>query len=41
MRLRFNFYAGRVFALVPVVEGMISQLFVLFLIFCAVKYQSA
>lgn len=37
VRLTFHSCAGGVFALVPVVEGMVSWLFVLFLIFCAIK----
>lgn len=37
IRLMFHSYAGGVFALVPVLEGMVSWLFDLFLIFCAIK----
>lgn len=37
MRLMLHSYAGGVFALVPVAEGMVSWLFDLFLIFCAIK----
>lgn len=33
----FHLYAGEVFALVPVVEGMVSWLLDLFLVFCAIK----
>lgn len=37
MRLMFHSYAGGVFALVPVLEGMVSHVFDPFLIFCAIK----
>lgn len=37
MRFMFHSYAGGVFARVPIVEGMVSQLFDPFLIFCSIK----
>lgn len=37
MRFMFHSYAGGVFAQVPIVEGMVSQLFDPFLIFCSIK----